>query len=157
MLKRFSQEHPQWTWIAGAIGVFVVVQVLISTQLLTTYWATILQRACYMAIVSLGLNLIYGFNGQFSLGQWGFYAIGAYAGADITYRWIRGDMAGLAVVVATIVLGVAALAVWGKGLGQRIGLGVLGLLVIGWIVHWIVKGTASPWGPKAPGAADPIR
>ncbi len=40
-----------------------------------------------MAIVSLGLNLIYGFNGQFSLGQWGFYAIGAYAAADITYRW----------------------------------------------------------------------
>ena len=40
-----------------------------------------------MAIVSLGLNLIYGFNGQFSLGQWGFYAIGAYTAADITYRW----------------------------------------------------------------------
>ena len=145
MLKRWNQEHPQWKWIAGAIGVFAVVQVLISTQLMTTYWATILQRACYMAIVSLGLNLIYGFNGQFSLGQWGFYAIGAYAGADITYRWIRGDMAGLAVVAATLVLGIAALAVWGKGLMQRVSLGLLGLFVAGWIVHWIAKGTASPW------------
>ncbi len=37
-----------------------------------------------MAMVALGLNLIYGFNGQFSLGQWGFYGIGAYTAADIT-------------------------------------------------------------------------
>jgi branched-chain amino acid transport system permease protein len=145
MLERLNTKYPQWKWAAGVIGVFVVIQVLISTQLLTTYWATILQRACYMAIVSLGLNLIYGFNGQFSLGQWGFYAIGAYAGADITYRWIRGDMAGLAVVAATIVLGIAALAVWGKGRMQRIALGVLGLAFVGWIIHWIVKGTANPW------------
>lgn len=42
-----------------------------------------------MAIVTLGLNLIYGFNGQFSLGQWGFYAIGAYTAADVTYRWVN--------------------------------------------------------------------
>jgi branched-chain amino acid transport system permease protein len=39
-----------------------------------------------MAIICLGLNFIYGFNGQFSLGQWGFYAIGAYASAILTYR-----------------------------------------------------------------------
>jgi branched-chain amino acid transport system permease protein len=42
---------------------------------------------CIMAIICLGLNLIYGFNGQFSLGQWGFYGIGAYASAIITYRF----------------------------------------------------------------------
>jgi branched-chain amino acid transport system permease protein len=42
---------------------------------------------CIMAVIAMGLNLIYGFNGQFSLGQWGFYAIGAYAAADVTYRF----------------------------------------------------------------------
>jgi len=42
---------------------------------------------CIMAIICLGLNLIYGFNGQFSLGQWGFYAIGAYASAVVSYRF----------------------------------------------------------------------
>lgn len=41
---------------------------------------------CIMAILCLGLNLIFGYNGQFSLGQWGFYAIGAYASAVITYK-----------------------------------------------------------------------
>jgi len=40
---------------------------------------------CIMAVICLGLNLIYGFNGQFSLGQWGFYGIGAYSSAVITY------------------------------------------------------------------------
>jgi branched-chain amino acid transport system permease protein len=147
MWKRLGRTRlgAYWKWIVGAIVFFVIVQLLISTGLLTTYWSTVLQRACYMAIVALGLNLIYGFNGQFSLGQWGFYAIGAYAGADITYRWVRGDMAGMAVVLVTILLGIAALAVWGKGRAQRAGLVVLGVVVIGWIVHWVVTGQASPW------------
>jgi len=54
-----------------------------------------------MAIVSLGLNLIYGFNGQFSLGQWGFYAIGAYVAADITYRWYN-DQSALALAIVLL-------------------------------------------------------
>jgi len=69
-----------------------------------------------MAIVSLGLNLIYGFNGQFSLGQWGFYAIGAYTAADITYRWNRGDSTGLLFVVFAVVL----LALFYGGIGRLI-------------------------------------
>jgi branched-chain amino acid transport system permease protein len=146
MLKRWwTNLLKQWKWIAGIVGLFLVIQILIWTGLMSNYWATILQRACYMAIVALGLNLIYGFNGQFSLGQWGFYAIGAYAGADISYRWKQGDMSGLAVVAISLLLGLIAMAVWGKGLGRRIGLGVVGLAVLGWIVHSIVKGTASPW------------
>ena len=97
MVGRFFSH---WKWMIGLVAVFVVVQIAISLGLLTTYWATVVQRACIMAIVSLGLNLIYGFNGQFSLGQWGFYAIGAYSAADITYRWAQGDMAGLAAATA---------------------------------------------------------
>jgi hypothetical protein len=61
--------------------------VLISLDVLSAFWNTIIRIGAVMAIVSLGLNLIYGFNGQFSLGQFGFYAIGAYASADVTYRW----------------------------------------------------------------------
>ena len=147
MWKRLTQSRvgTHWKWIVGVIGVYGVVQLAISFNLLTTYWATILQKACIMAIVSLGLNLIYGFNGQFSLGQWGFYAIGAYASADITYRWARGDMAGLAVVLAALLVGVAALAILGRGKARWTGVGVLGAAVVGWIIHAAVKGTLSPW------------
>jgi branched-chain amino acid transport system permease protein len=63
-----------------------------------------------MVMVALGLNLIYGFNGQFSLGQYGFYGIGAYTAADITFRWINGDSRGLIVVgIGTILGGVVIL------------------------------------------------
>ncbi len=142
MFKRF---FGQWPWIVGLVVVFAVMQLLISLEIITTYWATILQRACIMAIISLGLNLIYGFNGQFSLGQWGFYAIGAYASADVTYRWARDDMSGLAVVLSMAVLIVLGLAIKGKGWVQRTALIVLGVGVLGWIGHWIVTGQASPW------------
>lgn len=91
-------------FMAGAIVVFAIVQALVSAQVLNDFWYTIIRLAAVMAIVSLGLNLIYGFNGQFSLGQWGFYAIGAYCAADITYRWHQLHSAGGLVVVLLAVL-----------------------------------------------------
>jgi branched-chain amino acid transport system permease protein len=147
MIKRLTQTRfgTHWRWVVGLIVVYALVQGLISTGILTTYWATILQKACIMAIVSLGLNLIYGFNGQFSLGQWGFYAIGAYASADITYRWARGDMAGLAVVLAAVLLGAALLATRGRGTARAIGASALGVAVVGWVVRAIVVGDPNPW------------
>src|SRR5438309_379413 len=56
---------------------------------------TIFQLTLVMvyAIAILGLNLLTGFNGQFSLGHSAFYAIGAYTAAilmdqfDINYAW----------------------------------------------------------------------
>jgi len=90
----------------GSIVTFtLVVQVLISLGVLSPFWNTILRQGAVMAIVGLGLNLIYGFNGQFSLGQWGFYAIGAYSAADITYRWTNdANSNGLTVLFFTILL-----------------------------------------------------
>jgi len=80
-------------FLLGAIVLFVVTQYLINLGIINSFWNTIIRLAGVMAIVSLGLNLIYGFNGQFSLGQFGFYAIGAYVAADITYRWTVLDSA----------------------------------------------------------------
>ena len=95
---------------------FGIVQLAISvpiagSPLLNDFDTGLLFQACTMAMVVLGLNLIYGFNGQFSLGQWGFYGIGAYAAADITYRWTNGDARGLLVLGVGVILG--ALAIWG--------------------------------------------
>ncbi|MGC8787531.1 MAG: branched-chain amino acid ABC transporter permease [Anaerolineae bacterium] len=73
-------------WLVVCI-VFLVVQWVLMprmTEFRRTAWIVF---PCIMAIICLGLNLIYGFNGQFSLGQWGFYAIGAYTAALITYHW----------------------------------------------------------------------
>ncbi len=96
---------------AGAILVFAIIQVLLSLQILNSFWFTIIRIGAVMAIVSLGLNLIYGFNGQFSLGQWAFYAIGAYASADATYRWtqLHSALGVLVLLFAVALSGVAIL------------------------------------------------
>ena len=105
-----------WIKAAGIIGAFLIVQLALSVPLgdshiLNSFDSGLLLQSCTMAMVALGLNLIYGFNGQFSLGQWGFYGLGAYAAADIIYRWINGDARGLLVVGLGTILG--ALAIWG--------------------------------------------
>ena len=109
MMNKFSKST-LW-FLLGSIAVYALLQVLVSTGVLNSFWNTIIRIGGVMAIVSIGLNLIYGFNGQFSLGQWGFYAIGAYSAADVTYRWSTNKSAdGMVVLLlATILSGIAIL------------------------------------------------
>jgi len=105
------------TKCVAVVAAFGVIQLAISVapggvQIFSDFDSGLLFQACTMAMVALGLNLIYGFNGQFSLGQWGFYGIGAYAAADITFRWTNGDARGLlAVGVGVILIGLVILGV----------------------------------------------
>jgi branched-chain amino acid transport system permease protein len=101
--------------LVTVIAAFAVIQLAISLPLgpvtiFSDFDSGLLFQACTMTMVALGLNLIYGFNGQFSLGQWGFYGIGAYAAADITYRWTNGDARGLLVLGLGVILG--SLGIW---------------------------------------------
>lgn len=102
--------------ILGIVLAFAIIQLALTDfggfRLLNEFDSGLLYQACTMTMVALGLNLIYGFNGQFSLGQWGFYGIGAYAAADVTYRWVNGDASGLIVLgVGTILAGAIILIV----------------------------------------------
>ncbi len=104
-----------WAKLLGIVVMFGIVQLALTNfgkfQLLNDFDKGLLFQACTYSMISLGLNLIYGFNGQFSLGQWGFYGIGAYVAADITFRWVGGDPSGLIVVGFGVAL--AASAIWG--------------------------------------------
>jgi branched-chain amino acid transport system permease protein len=69
--------------------------------------------AAIYAIAILGLNLLTGINGQFSLGHSAFYAIGAYTAAimmnaDVSYVWTL-PAAGLAALVVGFLFGLPAL------------------------------------------------
>src|SRR5580704_12223941 len=69
--------------------------------------------AVIYAIAILGLNLLTGVHGQFSLGHSAFYAIGAYTAAimmnaDISYVWTL-PAAGLACLVSGFLFGLPAL------------------------------------------------
>jgi branched-chain amino acid transport system permease protein len=112
-MKKFPRNTI--VFIGAALLLFVVIQVLRSLNILNSFWYTIIRLGGVMAIVSVGLNLIYGFNGQFSLGQWGFYAMGAYAAADSTYRWTQLNSAdGMLVLLFGVGLSGAAILLIGK-------------------------------------------
>ncbi len=102
-----------WQKALGIIGAWGIIQLFLSLnfgdfQIFSDFDRGLLFQSCTMTMVALGLNLIYGFNGQFSLGQWGFYGVGAYVAADITFRWLAGDARGLVVAaVGTALVGIA--------------------------------------------------
>ncbi len=130
-----------WVKLLGVVLAFGIIQVGFSTGLLTAFDSGLIFQASSLVIVSLGLNLIYGFNGQFSLGQWGFYGLGAYASADITYRWVNGDSRGLVVVLVGTML--TGLVIFGVGrLLKKIRdvpvLSAFTLYILGTVVAWLV-------------------
>ncbi len=77
--------------VAVAIVVAIVIDLLIVSGVINPYWELIIQYACIVAIATLGLNIIYGFNGQFSLGHVAFYGLGAYASALVTKAFLGGS------------------------------------------------------------------
>jgi branched-chain amino acid transport system permease protein len=126
----------QW-WVKGVglLAGFGVIQLALSLrfgefQIFNSFAEGLLFQACGITMVSLGLNLIYGFNGQFSLGQWGFYGIGAYCAADITYRWLNGDARGLIVVGVGTILGGLAIILINRALRRIRGIPVLSSFTI---------------------------
>src|SRR5574340_371578 len=127
-------QPSRWVKIGGLVVAFGIIQLALTKfgnfQILTAFDRDLLYQACAMAMVALGLNLIYGFNGQFSLGQWGFYGIGAYCAADITYRWINGDARGLIVVGVGTILGGLALLLIARALRRIRGIPVLSSFTI---------------------------
>ncbi|MHB1317790.1 MAG: branched-chain amino acid ABC transporter permease, partial [Anaerolineae bacterium] len=96
---------PAWLSTLAVAGLlFLGVHFAKQSDLISVYWYQVIQIAALTAISALGLNLIYGFNGQFSLGHIGFYAIGAYGSAlitkDFTTRWSGGPTGALSWMIA---------------------------------------------------------
>jgi branched-chain amino acid transport system permease protein len=79
-----------WRMVALAAGLVVLAVVPFVTKNFYIFQITL---AIIYAIAILGLNLLTGFNGQFSLGHSAFYAIGAYTAAimmenmGLSYIW----------------------------------------------------------------------
>ena len=133
--------------VLGIVAAFAIVQIALTVKvgkspILNTFDVGLLFQACTMTMVALGLNLIYGFNGQFSLGQWGFYGIGAYTAADITFRWVNRDARGLLVAGVGVALG--GLLIWAinRFLRRYRGVPVLSAFTI-YLISAIVAGAVA--------------
>src|SRR2546423_9471312 len=81
---------PAWRLIMLAAGLIILAAIPFALKNFYIFQITL---AIIYAIAILGLNLLTGFNGQFSLGHSAFYAIGAYTAAimmenlRISYFW----------------------------------------------------------------------
>jgi branched-chain amino acid transport system permease protein len=94
-----------------ALLVYALLQGLMLAGLLNLYWQQVINYAGIVTISALGLNLIYGFTGQFSLGHAAFYGIGAYTAAFVTRIWPGGGCLSfvVALIAGTILAGLIAL------------------------------------------------
>ena len=68
----------RWAWIGGAIA---VIALIVLPFLFKNYRVFQFNLVLVYAVAILGLNLLTGYNGQFSLGHGAFYAFGAYTAA----------------------------------------------------------------------------
>src|SRR5689334_9006807 len=99
-------------WRAVALVVGLVLAAVLPF-VLKNFFVFQVTLAVIYAIAILGLNLLTGVNGQFSLGHSAFYAIGAYTAAimmdaDIPYIWTL-PAAGLVCLVSGFLFGLPAL------------------------------------------------
>ena len=111
--------EPQPTWVSGrnlVIGASVIGAILapLVAQNFVVFQLTLVM---IYGLAILGLNLLTGFNGQFSLGHSAFYGIGAYTAAilmnqNIDYYWTL-PCAGAVCFVVGFLFGLPALRLQG--------------------------------------------
>jgi branched-chain amino acid transport system ATP-binding protein len=106
---------------AGALALAVALLVPLITS--NTYYLFVAILIGISIVVTTGLNVLAGASGQVSLGQAGFYALGAYAGALVATRaglssWLALPAAAALGVAVGAVLGLASLRVSGPYLAM---------------------------------------
>jgi branched-chain amino acid transport system permease protein len=74
--------------LVGAAALYAILQTVITAGILNPYWVQVIRYALIVLVGALGLSIIYGFTGQFSLGHAAFVGIGAYSAGlfELTFR-----------------------------------------------------------------------
>jgi branched-chain amino acid transport system permease protein len=116
-------------------------------------------QVCIYAIALMGLNLLTGYNGQFSLGHGAFYAIGAYISAIMMDRWAIGygwtiPIAGLLCLIVGFLFGRPALRLEGLYLAlATFSLALAVPQILKYFEHWtggsqgiVLSKPKAPWG-----------
>jgi branched-chain amino acid transport system permease protein len=101
----------KWIWLGGIV---VLAVLLVLPFLVKNYRVFQFNLVIVYAIAVLGLNILTGYNGQFSLGHGAFYAIGAYASAILMDQagmpyWATLPLAALVCFLFGILMGFPAL------------------------------------------------
>src|SRR5512136_1122714 len=94
-------------WLGGA-AVLALAWGLPASGALNPYVVQILMYVGINMILTLSLNLVNGYMGEFSVGHAGFMAIGAYVASFLTVKVFPTDMAAWLFPTAVIAGGVVA-------------------------------------------------
>jgi len=107
--------------LAGVVALLAAAALPLLTT--NTYYLFVAITIAITIVVTTGLNVLAGSSGQVSLGQAGFYALGAYVGAILATRlgvgfWVALPVAALLGAAVGVVLGLASLRVSGPYLAM---------------------------------------
>ncbi|HVM32339.1 MAG TPA: branched-chain amino acid ABC transporter permease [bacterium] len=112
-------------WFLILVGLAAMTQGLV--LVLPPYLSELFTLCCINAILAVSLNLVNGLSGQFSLGQAGFMAIGAYSSASVSLFLLPGWESSAFGTQAALFISLAAAALAGALAGYLVGLPTLRL------------------------------
>ena len=144
----------------GVIALAVILHVAIALPFATSGFRLFqFTQVLIYAIALLGLNMLTGYNGQFSLGHGAFYAIGAYTTAIMMDRWDIGygwtiPVAGVLCLVVGFLFGRPALRLEGLYLAlATFSLALAVPQILKYFEHWtggsqgiVLNKPKAPWG-----------
>lgn len=128
--------------LAAIIVFYAVVQLLINMEIIDSYLQLNIMLIGINIILAVGLNLITGFTGQFSLGHAGFMSIGAYISAIATVKFGQPFftaiiLSGLGAAIMGLVIGIPTLRLKGDYLAiATLGFGEI-IRIIGLNIDYI--------------------
>lgn len=145
--------------ILGGILVFAVLEGLMKGGIIGSFWQLNIFLICINIIMSVSLNLINGYTGQFSLGHAGFMAVGAYVGVILTANFhvpflfaiiigaIAAGILGFLIGLPTLRLNGDYLAIATLGLGEIIRIVIMNIDYVGGAAGFkgIPHNTTFPW------------
>jgi branched-chain amino acid transport system permease protein len=138
--------------IVALCGIVVVILPLVVQN---RYYIHVLNLAGIYALVTIGLNMLSGYTGQVSMGQAGYFAVGAYVASLLALNkgvplWLGIPAAAVACAASGTIIGIPAMSLSGPYLVlATVGFGeIIRLILVNWIP--VTRGAAGLAGIPAP-------
>ena len=117
-MKKFSKQTKSNMITYGIVlGVFVIVQLPLSTGNLSSLMEGLLVPLCVYVILALSLNLVVGILGELSLGHAGFMCVGAFVSAFFSKCMENVITVSLVRFILALLLGALAAGIFGILIG----------------------------------------
>lgn len=113
--------------LAVTAAVYLLVTLLNKAGLVTSYYLQLIMISCINVCMTVSLNLVNGFTGQFSVGHAGFMAIGSYVSGYLTTQVIPQASIPAALQIPVFILALLAGGIVAGAAGALIGLPTLRL------------------------------